>query len=228
MKSDYYVYGYFEPGSEQPFYIGKGRKERARSHLWLFKKTQSGGHFYVRLRELATEGITPDVRTLHEGLTDQDAKDKEIDLITFWGRIDIGTGCLCNHTRGGDGVTGIKRSAETRAKISDSNRRRVCSAETKAKISRSNTGKIPSAETRAKMSRVRTGKTPSDKAKRALQTFTDGCMRPVESYDFDTGQLVKSYPSITATTTDGFTSSSVSMVCRGRQKAHGGLGWRYA
>ena len=23
--NDYYVYGYFEPGSDQPFYIGKGR-----------------------------------------------------------------------------------------------------------------------------------------------------------------------------------------------------------
>ena len=79
-----------------------------------FKNLKWGGLFYARLRELNAKEITPDVRILHEGLTDQDAKDREIDLIERWGRIDIGTGCLCNHTRGGDGVSGTKYTPSRR------------------------------------------------------------------------------------------------------------------
>jgi hypothetical protein len=108
------VYGYFEPGSEEPFYIGKGFWGRARSHLNDFKKSSTdGGLFYARLRELAAKGITPEVRILHEGMTDSEARDKEIYLIDRYGRIDIGTGCLCNHTRGGEGKSRRKSAAQT-------------------------------------------------------------------------------------------------------------------
>jgi hypothetical protein len=112
--SDFYVYGYFEPGSEKPFYIGKGQWGRDRFHLKHFSDPKYTGLFYARLRELAAKGITPDVRRLHEGLTDSDAREKEIWLIDRYGRIDIGTGCLCNHTRGGEGKS--KRKSETPAR----------------------------------------------------------------------------------------------------------------
>ena len=207
--NDYYVYGYFEPGSEQPFYIGKGRGRRARSHLGAFRTSKKGGLFYARLWELDAKGITPDVRILHEGLTDSDAKDKEIYLIERWGRIDIGTGCLCNHTRGGDGVGAV-------------------SAETRAKKSRAMTGRKFSAETRAKMSQVRRGKKLTAKADRNLRIFNADRMRPVDSYSLYTGQLVKTYTSINSTARDGFTPACVHGVCTWRGKAHKGLGWRYA
>lgn len=100
---DYYVYGYFEPGFETPFYIGKGRRTRATDHLWIYKQSASQCLFYEWLRDLAARGITPDVRLLHEDMADEDAKAKEVELITFWGRIDTETGCLTNQTAGGDG-----------------------------------------------------------------------------------------------------------------------------
>ena len=226
MSSDYYVYGYFEPGSEQPFYIGKGRKGRARSHLGLFMRATWGGLFYVRLRELDAKGITPDVRKLHEGMTDQDAKDKEIDLISFWGRIDIGTGCLCNHTRGGDGAAGI--SAETRAKKSRAAKGRRHSAETRAKIRRSSTGRKHSAESRAKMGVSQTGRKHSAESRELMKEAHAKDAKPVESYDLATGRMIKLYPSVRAPIDDGFHPSNVTAVCKGRQKTYRGLGWRYA
>ena len=161
--SDFYVYGYFEPGSDEPFYIGKGRKGRARSHLIAFKKSKWGGLFYIRLRELAARGITPDVRLLHEDMTESDAFDREIDLIERWGRIDIGTGCLCNHTRGGEGTAGRQLSAETRAKLGQANKGRKRSPETRARISQAK--KSPSAETRAKISQANRNRSDETLAK---------------------------------------------------------------
>jgi len=53
-------------------------------------------------------------------------------LISFYGRKDIGTGCLRNHTDGGDGAS--NPSNETRIKISQGNKGKKLSSKNNRKF----------------------------------------------------------------------------------------------
>ena len=98
----FYVYAFLrEDGS--PYYIGKGQGNRA----WKKRRRNSPPTDSSR------------ISILKETLTETEAFDEEIRLITFYGRKDLGTGCLINLTDGGDGPSGCKRSQEYRDKISE-------------------------------------------------------------------------------------------------------------
>jgi len=79
-----------------PYYVGKGSHKRA------FRKGNPKDSDRILIQEFATES---------------DAFAAEIFLIDFYGRIDLGTGCLRNMTDGGDG--GSNPSAEARRKRSE-------------------------------------------------------------------------------------------------------------
>ena len=99
------VYTFSVPGDLSPFYIGKGRPERPTAHFTptnLGKKT----HFYNKLNFLLLKGIYPEIKIVASGLSEKQAFDLEINLIQIYGRQDNKTGCLANHTDGGDGCSG--------------------------------------------------------------------------------------------------------------------------
>jgi group I intron endonuclease len=88
-----------------------------------------------------------------------------------------------NLTMGGEGTAGRVLSAETRAKMSKSQKGRTCSDETRKKISEANKGKIPSVEARRKISAANKGRKMSQSNLDALKKANTGIVRTQEQKD---------------------------------------------
>lgn len=161
--SEFYVYSYLRnkdsATSKQgtPYYIGKGTGNRA--YVKHFAPVPKDHSYIIFIKQ---------------NLTEQQAHELEIELITKYGRKDLGTGILHNRTNGGEGISNpsvatreklayAKRneSAETRLKRSQAakNRKRTpLSEETKRKISEANLGRKRTTEAKKKQSAAKKGK----------------------------------------------------------------------
>ena len=136
----FYTYMWLrENGS--PYYIGKGLGRRA---------FISDAHSVKCPRD-------KDRIIVQEWMSEQQAFEAEKFLISCYGRIDNGTGCLRNLTDGGEGASGHVHSEEHKHKIGAANKG----------ISR-NLGRKPSDEARQKMSRSHKG-IPKPDVSRALK-----------------------------------------------------------
>jgi len=101
--SIYYVYAYLRKKDNTPYYIGKGKNNRAYAkHAVPVPKDRSKIVF------------------LAENLTETEALDLEVEYISKHGRKDIGTGILRNRTPGGDNPPEAAIKA-----LNESNRQRV-------------------------------------------------------------------------------------------------------
>ena len=101
-----HVYRHIRLDKNEPFYIGIGlddinkrafEKKARRSDWW---NRIANKHGYV-------------VHILYKDVSIEFAKEKEKEFIALYGRLDLGTGTLCNLTDGGDGINGWKAPAET-------------------------------------------------------------------------------------------------------------------
>ena len=146
----FYVYAYLRSRSSKfgvvgsPYYIGKGQTDRRFSKHHNAKPPQDPANNVL----------------LKEGLAETYALAEEIRLIKFYGRIDIGTGCLRNRTDGGDGASGFIHPPESKEKMRLSHAREVRgprSQETRDKMSRTHLGKKKSPEAAKKSRLARTG-----------------------------------------------------------------------
>lgn len=147
----FYVYAYYEPGCEFPFYIGKGKNDRYRAHTKqssLALRTRMSN----KLKSLLSRGIQPVIRIVAQSLTESAAFALEKRLIWVLGRRSCHrSGCLLNLTDGGEGPSGSTHSAATREKMRAWHIGRPRSQETKAKLRIANLGKRATEETRRKM-----------------------------------------------------------------------------
>jgi len=190
MNNPFYAYIWFrEDGT--PYYVGKTRYLR---RTYGEKHSVHPPADRTRITVLRYE-------------TEQEALGCEVELIAFWGRKDLGTGCLRNLTDGGDGVcgyvyteeyrqnmrrikTGFKHSPEACRKIGDAHRGLVMTPETRLRMSASrkgkpawNKGRAMSDKQRQAISRTQTGKRHSVETRRKMsESQTQRAFIPTEQH----------------------------------------------
>ena len=187
----FYVYEHWRPDKDVCFYVGKGHGNRA----WTMRcRNRHHRHITATLKKLS---LMVDVRIVADGFTEPEALRAEIDRIAFWRAAGAE---LVNITDGGDGVCGLKHSAETRAKMSEkasARKREPHSEETKRKIGEANRialkgkknpehsarlkGRKLSAEHRAALSAGAIGRVVSEETRAKLRASNIGQTRSVEA-----------------------------------------------
>ncbi len=119
----YYVYIYLNPLKAgnfeyfdlkfdfEPFYIGKGKNCRKDRHISdCFNKSNKKGYrrlFYQKLRKILKTGVEPTIIVYKNNISEKEAFQIEIDLISKIGRRIYKKGPLCNNSIGGEGASGV-------------------------------------------------------------------------------------------------------------------------
>jgi hypothetical protein len=114
----FYVYLYVDPRTTKPFYVGKGSGDRDKYHIWNVS-THPNYDLRLTIQQLASVGQRPIIDRVFETTDEKAAFLEEKRLIDYHGRLDLGTGILCNRTPGGEGFgnTGTKWTNTQRIKI---------------------------------------------------------------------------------------------------------------
>ena len=145
----FYTYAYLRTDGT-PYYIGKGCGNRSRD---------------TRNRPFKPPKDRSRILILKKNLTQEEAFKHECYMIAIFGRKDLGTGILHNHTDGGDGIRNF--SPEVRAVMS-AKATRPCTAKRAAAVSKGLKGRKRSPQECAAISKGLKGKkkSPQSIAKR--------------------------------------------------------------
>jgi len=142
-----YVYRHVRLDKNEPFYIGIGKDEH-RAH--------SDKNRNIHWKNIVSK-TEYRVDILFDDLDYEEAKEKEMEFIHIYGRIDLNEGTLCNLTDGGEGCLGLKHSEEARKKMGAPNIGKVISKKHREVISKFHKGKKHTEEYKRLMSEIMTG-----------------------------------------------------------------------
>jgi hypothetical protein len=112
-----FIYGLVDPRTKELRYIGKtvlSPDRRLSTHLWRAEAQPEKRHSMAWLLGLKRAGIRPEVFVIEEIAPGIDWVEAEQFWIAYFRMIGAD---LCNHTVGGEGVPGLKRSAASIAKM---------------------------------------------------------------------------------------------------------------
>lgn len=178
----YHVYVDYKPDGT-PFYVGKGTRHRVtyrQRNKWHTSITDKYPDWYRKVVETAPEALCHELEEF---------------LISEIGRRDLGLGPLVNLTNGGDGVSGLRHSQETKDKCREIQKGekgfwygKTLSIETRRKIGIKSAqrvnpmlGKKHTVETLAKISAALTGKKLSEETKKKMGVSRKGKKRSPEA-----------------------------------------------
>ena len=165
----FYVYIYYHPITNIPFYVGKGKDDRA----WFHLKSKSHTFFIRTINKIRKEyNCEPIIKIYDDNLSEPEAFELEMKLIKKYGRRNNGSGILINLTNGGEGTSGILITEATRNKLKNRipwNKGIPMSEEQKKKLYESHKGKITSEETKKKLSRANKGKIISQETREKIR-----------------------------------------------------------
>jgi hypothetical protein len=156
---EHYTYLYLrEDGS--PYYVGKGQGRRA----YIIQKWHKPPKDHSKI-------------TLQYWVDEDTALAYERYQIDFWGRKDIGSGILINHTDGGDeppSHKGKSQSESHKKKIGDALRGKPKSKASRTNMSIARIGTSLSEETKKRMSESHMGRQVSEETRRKISEANKG------------------------------------------------------
>lgn len=187
-----YVYIYYDPRTipATPIYVGKGIGNRLYDHL----TECHNAHLKGKLSKIKALGLEPIIQKHTDNISDHEALKLEMELIKQFGRIDLGTGTLCNFTDGGEGSSGRIISQETKKLWSsqkkgrkqtpaqyEANCKKTMSEERKEKQRQEKKGKdFLTKEQRENLIKLHTGRVPSEETRKLWSKQRKGFIQTEE------------------------------------------------
>lgn len=230
-RANFYVYAYLDPRKKgdfkyekyhfeyEPFYIGKGYDNRLTEHL---RKSQLKINTFKnnKINKILDSGLKPIIIKISSNIFEIDAFELESKLIKIIGRTDLKKGPLLNLTDGGEGIVGLIKTKKHRENLSVSLTGIKRSQETRKKISESligkpgrNTGNKHSAETKKRISETKKG-TLSWNATSILQLTKSG-------------EIIKEWVSAHAAAKElKLSQGNIWSAVNGNRKICGGFCWK--
>lgn len=228
----YYVYVYLNPTkpgpfnygkwkfSHEPFYIGKGKLDRAWSHINI---TDTRNKFKQNvLNKIQRLGFLPIILIKRKNLTEKQALTLEINLIDKLGRRDLKLGPLTNLTAGGEGLS--HPSVTTRNKLRQANLGKTQSVETRARRSLSllnNTNSLGHKHSKATCQKMSISKLGNTNRLGCTNSFESNQKRRTSLLGRPSPQLGRKYPDRIKPKVDCTAVGCTSVaVCRGMCNKH--------
>ena len=179
--NNWYLYRHIRLDKDEPFYIGIGNKI---NYARAYEKDPSKRN--VIWNKIVSKSFY-EVDIIFDGLTKEEASEKEKEFIKLYGRKDLNNGILCNLTDGGDGIHGCVRSGETRQKL----------REQKLGFKNPMYGKKQSVEFLLKRGVFKSRKkSEEEKKKQSLATIKSGQAKKTEVIKYDTNESLGVYHSL--------------------------------
>lgn len=242
---EYYVYCLLDPRfsgeftygnitfDHKPFYIGKGKGKRINEHIRTAQMNRDKNKLKVnKILSIQKSGLEPIKLKIYENLEEQDALNKEMDLIKIIGRKDLKTGILLNLTNGGENnwckFKDLGIEEQNKIRLSQSLRMKennpMKNPDTAKKCGDSKRGVLHTDDYKSQMSislknsikhKVSTSSAENKEIHRIIQEKN---MKPVLQYDMSM-KFIKEYPSIMeASRKTNIRKGDISSVLNGRQK----------
>jgi hypothetical protein len=139
MKNNYYIYLHIKLSTGEPFYVGKGKDNRA-----FVKRNRS-----IHWRNIVNK-YDYDIIFIKEDLTEDEAFIQELYWINRIGRKDINKGPLVNFTDGGEGSSGRPMNDNTKEILLKINTGRTTSVKQKEIVGSRYKNKFGSEHNRSK------------------------------------------------------------------------------